>query len=51
MKVEIKDVKDFTRLAKFCKLEGLETEIDKAFEKANTWGKIRLFILLGFNKN
>ena len=46
VKVEIRDMTDFTRLAKYCKLDDLEEEIDKAFQKANSWGDNPEFLIV-----
>ena len=38
VKVDIRDVPDLSKLAKYCKLTVLESELDEAFKKADNFG-------------
>ena len=38
-KVEMKDLADLTKLAKYCKLQVLQQDLEEAFKKADSFGK------------
>ena len=40
VKVDIRDVHDLNKLAKHCKMSVLQSELDDAFKKADSFGKI-----------
>ena len=40
VKVDVKDVSDLSKLIKYCKLMLLQTELDQAFKKADSFGEI-----------
>ena len=39
VKVDVKDVGDLSKLIKYCKLTLLQTELDQAFKKADSFGE------------
>ena len=38
VKVDIRDMEDLNKLAKYCKMEFLSTELEDAYKKADSWG-------------
>ena len=39
VKLEVKNLAEFSKLAKYCKLTLLQEELDRAFNKANEFGE------------
>ena len=48
MKVEVKNLAEFSKLARYCKLTLLQEELDKAFNKANEFGETGTLSLLDY---
>ena len=43
VKLEVKNLSEFSKLAKYCKLTLLQEELERAFNKANEFGKTGIF--------
>ena len=48
VKVEVKNLAEFSKLAKYCKLTLLQEELDRAFNKANEFGETGTLSLLDY---